>query len=1082
MAKTKTAKGATKPTKVAEKAVHELASLLDEPYYASDALEPYVEKLGEPKGLALAEAALGRVKKGLKRTYLAARVAEAKGDAAAAAKLANQFCAGFAALDRGRIPLGVALCAVVGLATDVSAAHAALRNLEVADPYFSKLFDPAAANADARGDASAAAAYRARGETFGRLRPTLLALRQDGDDDDIAKAIASVDAMPEGDRRDVLRRVTWRPEAFDHGIVRRGVEATIDDDTVSSAAWAMALGAVGDDDEDSDASKALRARVQADDAVIERLVRRVVSADEEWPPTLDDDNDLDEDAVYRGACTALHALRERAGDPRVWSIAERAFAGGKERARLQRAVMETFLHGLHCGPQAWPAMTDAQARAAFTWLWKAAGQKPHENDARHALFYWARQGVEDLVEQALEEETNGEVVENLYSAAYHIDAKDLLVRRIPKERKEFWRLQNAIGEVWTPEWHKAILDQLDAWGDPRLAEIYGEALCDHVKKNGAIVDLLRRVMAWPAPSGDAARYAKRVFMVGAHAALETRAYALAREAWERAQAIKGLPLSNEYTTERKTKVPELFVGDEGKKRLKRLLSGELDKEEERERARVAEARASGKPRKATDATLSALASADVELRVFDDPATREVLFLDAEGELRFYDGYALADAPWALEPLDALGAALAGAARCDQRALAWDKPGRAWREIARWGKVVMVLWGLNNDYAPKGRVARFADEDAARAFYEKVRAAPPDGFAWGTAWHAEGRGGVAREYTHAGTDADDDSVLQAVVGARWSWGSRRFDSPEEAERAYEAWELDLYKKGARLKNLEWMERLKRDEDMTLREWLDERARDDNESIRWHMDALVEFERALRAQRVWPDGAEVSVGPAVPADAIDAFAAEVEVLPAGLRELWEHTGRASWKLGARAQRVLAPDEVRAYRPKMAAWLDRVAPKWGSRRKQFEPVWRECDALVVDQDDAPVIVARCKKGGQGPFTEAHADKPQNAYWTDGLAWHLCTTFTDALVHALAGAEPLIAALRYGERAPEARKTVSLSSGEKVWHGVFDEAGAAFITVAGKKGGALRAARKSFKDAAAARKAFDAAVKAKRGEGFR
>jgi hypothetical protein len=168
--------------------------------------------------------------------------------------------------------------------------------------------------------------------------------------------------------------------------------------------------------------------------------------------------------------------------------------------------------------------------------------------------------------------------------------------------------------------------------------------------------------------------------------------------------------------------------------------------------------------------------------------------------------------------------------------------------------------------------------------------------------------------------------------------------------------------------------------------------------------------------------------------------------------------------------------------MKAYLDAIVQKWGSKRERLEPVWREADAFVVDQDDKPITVMRCTKAaGTNLYSDMH-ERPTDAFWTDTLAWQLCTTFTDAYVRALADAEPAIHYLKYGECAGAGRKTVSLASGDKVWHAILDERAAMFVTIAGKKGGSLRAARKKSKDAASARKAFDAAVKGKRAEGFR
>jgi hypothetical protein len=1073
---------AAKASKASAKDIKALTDQLESRWSEAEDLAPWIDALKTEHGLAVAEGALAKVKEGGRRTFLAAKVAEAKGDAKGAAKLANEVCKKFVKVPSQAILAAGFFCGLAPLATDAATVRAAIGVLAAADPYMRALLPVAAANAEARGDVAEAAKWRERAEIVERLKPILLEIRSETEAQTRAKAVAAIEDLPEADRRFVQRRIMWRPSMIDEPLMFRAVEATLDDhDGVPSATWIAAVGELGDDSEDSKLSKALRARFDRDDAAVDHVVRRMVEADDAPAGRRDDDDDdIDEGAIYKGLCTCFFALRERAGESRVHALVERALEG-KKRVRLERAVLETLLHGLNCGTQALPKLSDEQRRAAFAWLLGACKKGAHEDSAQHALFYWDGKGVEDLVEEALAKEKEEEIIDNLYSVVGNLKARDLLVRRIPREKLHFWRLQNAIGDAWSPEWHAALLDQIDAWGDARLAEIYLEALLEHVKRNARVADLARRVLAWKPSTGDAARYRKRVMIEGTRAAIEVHEYALARQTWAAGEAIKAAALSNEHTTERKSKkVPDPFAEKADKAKLKKLLSGELEKAAERIKQKVTAARAAGKPQRATDDTLSALAGSNLGLRVYEDRSTHETLFVDADGNLRFYDGFELAEVPLELSPLDQMRVTLADQTRCDERVLAWDKPGQSYRELVRWGTRVMLLWGKNNDYDPVGRIVLFDDATSAHAFYERVKGAAPEGFTYGTGYFAEGKGGVAREYV---SNEDEDGEMQAVLGDRWGWGNNRFESPAEAERMYEDWELDSYKNGARLKNLEWMERLKRDQDFTLREWLDERARDDEASVAWHIDAFEEFERVLRKQGVWPDGATVSKSAPAAAAEIDSFEAAVEVLPAQLRELWECTNGASWKLGAAEQRLLGPSEALAFRPKMQAWLDRVTPKWGSRQAALEPKWRRTDALVINHDDKPIVAARCMKdAGTDLFITPHGQDKPDGSWTDSLAWNICIAFTHDFVNALSEAEPLLFVLKYGQAAPADRKTVTLTSGDKVWSAVLDEASATFYTIAGKRRGPQRTAKKKNPNAAAAKKAFDAAVKAKRAEGFK
>lgn len=1065
--------------KIAAKAILDLVKNLQAEHRASEMLAPFVDGLKEARGLALAEAALKKAKKGLRSTYLAARVAEAKGDAKTAAKLANEFCKGFGALDRGRLNLAHAFCLVAPLANDVASIHAAVKAMAFADAYHHSFLPVAMANAEARGDAAEAATWRERLAISERLRPVILELRRNQEEQTLKKATAAVDAMTDDDRRFVFRRLVSRPEMFDPDLLARAIAETTADAEVPAAAWVRALGQLGDDDEDTAVAKALRARVNAEPATMAKVVERILEVDKS-AGHLAKDEDPDDHPIYKGVCTALFALAERAGDPKVFAIFD--YALRETRAVVQHALIVTWLHGNHAGKKAWPSMSDAQARECFSFLIASARKGPHSGAAEHSIYYWSRKGVEDLVEEGLEKETkHEEVIDNLYSVVGYLGARTIAVRMIPREKQAFWRLQDAIGTLWTPEWHQELLAQLDTWGEPRLAEIYLEALSDHVKKLAPTIELVRRVLAWPTPTGAQAGYLKRILVEGTRYALDAREYDLAREAWKKAEAIKTKALSNEHITERKNKtVPDPFADKDAKAKLKKLLSGELEKAEAAERKKVEAARAAGKPKKATDATLAALANADVKLRVFDHPVTRETLFLDPEDGYRYYDGYGVMPVPWSIAPLTSLPTALENETRCDERALAFDKAGQNYREVVRWGRTVMVLWGINNRYGITGGVVGFAETSSAHAFYEKVRAAAPEGMTYGSAYHLAGKGGIQRIFTRdlpegvEDEDEDEDekrSTRIAVLGSRWTEFNQRFGSPEEAERAYDEWELDHYKRGNRLHNLEWHKRLQRDEDMLLHEWLDERARDDSETIGWHIEALTEFERVLRAQSLWPKDASVVVEPAATDEAIAAFAAGVEVLPEALRDAWKVTAGASWKLGAKQQRLLGPEETIAHRPKMQAWVD--------SDKRLEPTFRTCEGIAFNQDNAPVIAARCtKNAGKHQFLNIEPGaKSQDTYSTDHLRWHFCTTMTRDLIHELTRTEPLIYALKFGEAAPKRTKSVTLKSGEKVWTAVLDADAGTFFTVLG-----TRAARKKLKDGAAATKAFDAAVKAQRAKGFK
>lgn len=242
------------------------------------------------------------------------------------------------------------------------------------------------------------------------------------------------------------------------------------------------------------------------------------------------------------------------------------------------------------------------------------------------------------------------VVANLYSATRNLGtptARRAIAERLFTERREYWRLGSAIGELWTPAYHQELLALLAERRDGCAIGTYAYALADFVKKPEPLCDLLRLLLGGAMPSEARQRsFAKYACIIGAKAGLAVKDYALVRQAWAAAEAISEPPIEGNNESRGNAWKNPFDSDTDLRKALDGALSRDADKKGSMLRAKAAKARAAGKPSlKPTDADLASLAKADVAKRFFHDPRSGELWFLDAAKALRYFDGYDVVPPP-----------------------------------------------------------------------------------------------------------------------------------------------------------------------------------------------------------------------------------------------------------------------------------------------------------------------------------------------------------------------------------------------------------------------------------------------------
>jgi hypothetical protein len=657
------------------------------------------------------------------------------------------------------------------------------------------------------------------------------------------------------------------------------------------------------------------------------------------------------------------------------------------------------------------------------------------NTAGHQLYRFDHRGAEAFLIDALTDygvkfaadKGDGleDLVANLYSAVRNMKtptSKTALVERLFAERREFWRMGNAIGEIFSPEVHAEAMSLLRDRKDARAAGCYAYALVDFVKKGPPLVDLTREILDWQGDNETTRGFLHYALIVGMVAALEARDYELVKRAHDAASWISDPPIEpDDHARGRGWKNP---LDDAAiKSRIDDVLSGKAEEAKRKLHDAAAASRKAGKPNtKIDDEALGQLADATVLDRIATDPKTGEVWFRDGEKRVRYFDGYAVVDGMFASRPIGHEGAAgeLEDAGAVSERALWWDKKAENFRDLLRLGRHVLLSWGANNGQLER-YVISFGEVDAAAAFTAKLRANPPKGYTSSEPYYLAGKGAVVRTY-YAPKEGGGDRERRLLWLLDSAVSDEDFGSGERAVGEHLRREGAWLRGGGVMSTVEWSDSRRRREDMTVREWIKDRIRDDRRDARWHLAALAEIADYLRAHGLAPKQLVVTLGDPASADDIAAFAASRKhPLPDSLRALWAVHRDAQWTLGRQGMRLLDPRAVEERRAKAReagdALLEKLPPDAAARSA---PLYGALDIIVETRLGEPVTFLADFSREDGRVFSHAAEHPNDFWWEVSLSWMLATRLLAGFEEALAEAVPGIDTLKYGERPAAGKPT--------------------------------------------------------------
>uniref|UniRef100_UPI002F912FA2 WGR domain-containing protein n=1 Tax=Streptomyces sp. NBC_01592 TaxID=2975889 RepID=UPI002F912FA2 len=693
-----------------------------------------------------------------------------------------------------------------------------------------------------------------------------------------------------------------------------------------------------------------------------------------------------------------------------------------------------------------PRLSDEQAVRAATAM--VANRLTHpnihaRNAAGHQLYSFDHVGAQEYLIEALDEygrryaastakggkvfdhgETEDDllddVVANLYSAVRNMNtprSRTALIERLFTERREYWRMGDAIGNIFSDEVHRETMSALRDRRDGLAAGCYGYALADFVKQGPPKVDLLRELIGWPVPQEETARrFFKYALVTGIDAALAAGEYELVRAAHAFAASFDGQPLEPDNHA-RGNRWTNPLEQKKQAKRLAAVLSGEADTERRRLLDKGVAARAAGRPRrKISDKSLGILAGTTVKWRVLHDRESGEVWFLDMEGAVHVFDGYELAEPPFEVRPAGygMMGEFLTGATELSERALFWDRRAVHYTETVRYGDRITVRWGGNNTGSVNSLGLVLPDADAATEAFARLRSSTEaGGMTESSPWYVPDKGAVVRTYyTPSEGGGSGSSYLSVFDGTAERFGPR-YAGEAEAIAAHQRWELEAQRdRNASLSCLEWDGDYLRPENMTVRQWIRDRIRDDSRDAVWHAQALTEITEYLTAHGygglIDKVGLQVEVGSGVTDDEIAAFEAERRhPVPEVLRAFWRGVGHARWSVaGGKGMCVLSPAQMLARRP--------VARELGQALDVLVELFGDGDPLLV-------TVVADQEGDDGRvFTHTDYDAPGDFWWEKSLSWMLATRFLSDFAGVVEAAAPVVAQLYHGQRLnPDAER---------------------------------------------------------------
>ncbi|WAS94630.1 WGR domain-containing protein [Nannocystis punicea] len=703
--------------------------------------------------------------------------------------------------------------------------------------------------------------------------------------------------------------------------------------------------------------------------------------------------------------------------------------------------------------------------------------------AGRVLFYFTNPGGLQAIAELLGETTDAELLGNLYSGLTHIGtepALGLLRSRLFIERRQVWYLCNAVAETFDDAGHGEIMAELERTRSDHAADSYAVVFLDFEndtkkKPHAYVAAIARAVLGWPEPTDARARSQRKfVLMHAVRLGLESGDHELVRQAHAAAQAIAEPPLSNlsELHYERATDDPWESFKAKDRKQLERVLAGT---------SATAEPRKAAKPlKKISDDALAELAGVPIDRRFLTTPAG-EVWFFDKQERLHVFDGQEVKAPPFeVVAGVDDLGAFLADAERCDGHVVHWNASAGQFRDIVRYGDRVLVFEGTNNGrFAGHGFVAD--GPGAGEALYRKIVDHPAKDWFVAEPWYVPQRGGVLRTYyapLEGGKYSDDREYVYELR-----------EEPE-AQAEVEARVLALLKRpGARVACIEWTDNRRRPGDMGLLEYLTDRARDDERSPSWHLEAFAEFERLLAEWGWTPVVPGLSVSRGAPPDeaAIACFAAAAGAeAPEKLRGAWAH-GPLSWRIGERGLSFLGPDEALARGPALMDRVEALAAKQSSADAEaLRELMAGAQVVIEDAQQQPVVLfvpnSPSRKEGRVFVDYDVTGKPDDLWYEGAFEWFIAESLARPFVAALGEACPELLGLPYGARRHDGVVRRRYTQDGKFWEVVFDPPGAFVLTRSGKLGAAGSEKLRRFDGEDEARAQFEKLVKGKTGEGWR
>lgn len=713
--------------------------------------------------------------------------------------------------------------------------------------------------------------------------------------------------------------------------------------------------------------------------------------------------------------TMVHTLEHLAeacpqafADPAVFSAIMKAFP---ENQWVYTRLCEDARHWVnHLAP-------DQAAQFAHALIARAEAVTHTDHALGRAFFYFRNPGGLDVFADALKRDITYYTRDAVYDAIYQIPdprASDILIDRLWHETEAVRDLVFSFHDLCVPR-HAEILARLDREPSFHAAWIYGGCQTNWANRPRFLLDVIERVLAWPA-SGEPAR---RAYMMscGVKAALELRRYGLAKRLLDELGGAKTAVSPGD-----KEPVATILADDKFKERLEQLTSGALEAAQQTLLAEVETLRAAGTPRAGNDERLGLLAGVTVAVRLHEHAKTREVWFFDTEGVFHYYDGYGIAAAPFdfkvhaLVNAWDSTCASLAAVTpdwRTEARSMHRSHGSGVVREVLLSGEKLLIRFhGNHSPYSTwRAFVVTCIDIVAAARTFDALAENPVAGFSVCDPFYVPGKkgGGWVRRF--------GEDIRASCVGASLRWGDTEteHDSPDDALATYGAREDDRIRIGDFARQIELNDQLRPATDTPLHQFFKDRYREDDKDAIWHVQALPAFRSALARSELPLDDVEVELGPPASAADLAAYdAALPEPMHPDLRALWQSIGRASWRVGDKGMRLLGPAEVLARRQELRDELGvRISTLRQQKQRDAWPL-QFLDVLVIDGDTA-VLAWDIRQQEQDCFDNVQTDRLPHP-WRSGLAYVLSESFNADFVDAIKARFPETKKLMLGQSVTE------------------------------------------------------------------